>query len=102
MIRVVILEAKNLYALESAISTAKYENKDFIKVEGFTVHGLFRKRYYAILTGYSQDLEITVLSLKKSKMVKAYYSDAIEGQFFNKDKGEWEQKSELPKFTLKH
>ena len=89
-LRIVIVEAKNLHALDSVLSIAKYRDISKTKIEGFAVHGFFRKRYYAIVTGIQRDLEIIVAYAKRSTQVEAYYSKMLNGQVYNHITEEWE------------
>lgn len=105
MIYVVILEAKNLWVLETAIGIAKYESSwafpSSVQVVGFAVHGIFRKRYYAIVIGHPEDLKKLVAYTKHhERRISAYYSDFKEGQVFDEKLGDWKDEEILPTFKM--
>jgi len=91
MIKLVILDSRNLALLEHAIAVSKARQICETKVEAFVVHGILRKHYYAVVSGMSGDLErMTIFCSKHSNIIKCHSVNYPYRKItFNEKKGDW-------------
>lgn len=93
-LNVVTIKAKTLQALDSALARAMYRSLSKTKVLGFEVHGFFRKRYYAIVTGVQNDLEALVNYASRNKDVEVFHSEMASGLVYDTSTGEFKKREE--------